>query len=169
MFKKFLFLLFFVNVSFLLFSQVGERHFEAQSDYSICPPKSWMIMPYPGQPLKTFVENAEYPGLMTFVSSLQPGSTAEKKWQDGKANLSRYIPNYKSISISDFTTSQGIKGLKHIYTQTAGGVYDQRVLMYIITAPNGRSVTINCGVLSSHGTKYDAAFDESVKTLIITY
>ena len=168
MFKKLFFCFFLVNAGLFLFGQVGDRHYEPQSNYSICPPRSWMILPYPGQPLKTFVEDAAdgYPGIMTFVSSLQPGSTVEKKWQVGQQNLARAIPNYKAISTSEFVTNKGLKGIRHIYTQKAG-VYDQRVVLYTFVNSNGRSVTINCGVLLKHGSKYDKVFDESVATLEI--
>jgi len=163
---KKLFLLLFISMvlTATVFGQVGERHFE--SYYSICPPDSWMVLPYPGQPFKTFVENDEYPGIMTFVSSLQPGSTAEKKWKDAQKNMINVVPEYKAISTSEFVTNKGLKGIKHIYTQRAGN-YDQRVIAYIFVNPNGRSVVINCGVLLKHGNKYDKVFDNSVATLEI--
>jgi len=166
MFKKLLFLVILVNTGMVLFGQVGVRHFEPSAGYSICPPRSWEIMSFPGQPLKMFAENTMngFPGMMTFVSSFQPGTTLENRWRDGLANLSRAIPEYKAISTSDFTTNKGLKGKKHIYTQRAGS-WDQRVIAYMFLAPNGRSVTINCGVVLSHGDRYDKVFDESVATL----
>ena len=166
--KKLFFYLLFISTGIMLFGQVGERHYEPQSNYSICPPYSWMILPYPGQPLKTFVEDAKdgFPGIMTFVSSLQPGTTLENRWRQGQLNLSNNIPNYRAVSTSDFTTNSGLKGIKHIYTQKAGS-WDQRVIAYMFLAPSGRSVVINCGVLLSYGDRYDSIFDESVATLEI--
>jgi hypothetical protein len=105
--------------------------------------------------------------MMTFVSSYKPGITLEEKWQEGLPMLSRGIPGYKSISTTAFTTSKGLKGIKHIYTFTAGE-YDMRAVVYTFLTPAGYSVTITCGVLARHGSTYDKIFDESAATLEIT-
>jgi hypothetical protein len=113
-----------------------------------------------------FVEHAEdgYPGMMTFVSSNRQGVTTEQKFQEGLSSLKKTIPDYKNVSTMDFTTSKGLKGIKHTYTFKAAE-YDMRAVLYTFVAPSGNSVTITCGVLLQYGNKYNKIFDESVATL----
>jgi hypothetical protein len=169
MVKKFLLGYFFLNFVCFAFGEVGPRQYETAAGYSICPPRSWEDPQFPGQPGKMLVEpNYDgYPAMMTFVTSYKPGTTLEGKWQEGLSRIRQAIPGYKGISTTDFITSKGLKGKKHIYSFQAQ-IYNMRGVLYAFVSPHGTSVNITCGVLAEYGDIYDGIFDESVASLEIT-
>jgi hypothetical protein len=156
-----------MNSCFWAFGQVGQRYFQAQGFYSICPPLSWEIETLPGRPTIVLKEPIkEFPVEIVIVYTRQPPNlTVEKGWQEYKSLLS-FDSSYKSISTANFSTNNGLSGIKHIYTRQEGR-NNLRCVLYMFIANGGHSVNIECEALAQYGDRYDNIFDESVATLEI--
>ncbi|MDR2408787.1 MAG: hypothetical protein LBE13_11850, partial [Bacteroidales bacterium] len=51
-------LIFFLFIPFLVFSDTGERYYEAEGKFSICPPKNWAVTSLPGLKYKIIYTEA---------------------------------------------------------------------------------------------------------------
>jgi len=165
--KRLLICILIMNSGIFAFGQVGERFFQAQGLYSICPPYLWEIEALTGRPTTVFREpGQEFPTEIVIVYSIQPPRlTIEEGWRNFQLILSS-DSSYRSISTVNFITDTGLNGIKHIYTRQ-GRDNILRCVLYMFIAPGGHSINIECEALAQYEDKYDEILDESVATLEI--
>jgi hypothetical protein len=153
----------FINLPYLLYSETGERFFETTGGFSICPPRNWNVIEFPGlkykiihtDPINGFSPN------MTFVDEYYDGSLSEYMNLSNQ-NMKRIYPDAEYIRNESFLADSGLRGIKQVIINNVSGNL-LRQSFYCFS--NGKiKIIITCSVNNSNGQRYESIFDESVRT-----
>jgi hypothetical protein len=162
--KKLIAILALVFISGTIYAQTGNRNFELNGNFSICPPRGWTVREIPGLSYKIFYGKSIYDFIpnICFADEYYEGSLSEYLSLNNK-NMNILFPNMMEIiKTENFQTNNSINGLKQVTINLNSGRMLKQVYYFF---SNGASkIVITCSVPTGISQDYEALFDESIKT-----
>jgi hypothetical protein len=161
--QKFAIFAIFLFQSLLIFADTGERYFEEEGNFSICPPRDWGVVNFPGLKYKVIYSNAingfspnigiideEYSGSLTDYMKLSV------------ENFKKIFPDAEILKNENFRTNNRTNGKKLVFISANSGRM-LRQYQYIFENKNIK-ICITGTVPNSEGNKFEGIFDECAKT-----
>ena len=152
-----------VNVGFI-FAETGERYYEPNRDFSICPPVGWYIVEFPGLKYHVVISdpiNGFSPHFL-FIDEQFSGDLP-RYVEANIQNVKIVYPDIELLKNESFTTDNGTRGTKLAMLNPNSG-NPIRQFFYILPKGGGMYYTVTCSVGNSHGQQLESIFDESMKT-----
>jgi len=145
---------------------LGELYTERNAGFSMRIPSGWRIrnlgQMYPS--VESF-SGGDRIGVILFVDTLYYGSASECL-DETISTFPQLYTDYEIIERGDFETIYGIKG---VYITIIATMYGQqtRIRSYFFkNEENGNVLGISCNTRAYYSARYDAIFDECVKTFM---
>ncbi|MDR1219678.1 MAG: hypothetical protein LBK73_08735 [Treponema sp.] len=154
---------FFLFLPFLIFADTGERYFENEGDFSICPPNGWTVVNFPGLKYKIIYTNA--------INGFSPNITiADEEYSASLTdymklsveNLQIVAPGAEILKNENFRTNNRMNGKKLVFIFANSGRM-LRLYQYIFENKNIK-ICITGTVPNSEGDRFESMFDECAKT-----
>jgi hypothetical protein len=152
-----------IFLTFPVFSQIGDRQYETNGNFSICPPKGWSVAELPGLKYKIYYDRP--------INSFSPNIGIVDEYFEGSLdeyirlsdqNMQIIYPDAEFINNIPFRTNSGINGRKQILlTANSGRLLKQ---IFYIFSNGSMKFVITCSVPNGSSQNYEKIFDESVKT-----
>jgi hypothetical protein len=161
--KKLLLTIMLVCLTLPVFAQNGDRQYETNGNFSICPPKGWSVAELPGWKYKIYYDRP--------INNFSPNIAIVDEYFEGSLdeyirlsdqNMQILYPDAELINNAPFRTNGGLNGRKQILLTANSG----RLLKQIFYAYSNGSMkfVITCTVPNGVSQNYEKIFDESVKT-----
>lgn len=141
------------------------RHSEASGRFSYYPPKGWKVAELGGLKYKVVVGPPEGDFTPNLNVVDQKSKLSLKEFAEAnKAMLPKVVEDVKVLGEGPFTTRFGRRGYRFAVENRQNGKHLRQVF-YLFDGWSGNKIIVTATAPAAVGAKYDALFDESVRTL----